>query len=53
LTERRSPGPPLGVLRREPHGSTDRAAWLARAELAAERTVSMIRTSLENAFEDD
>jgi 8-oxo-dGTP diphosphatase len=42
-----------GTLRDEPHGSTDRAAWLSRAELATERTVTMTRTALEIAFEGD
>ncbi len=42
-----------GTLRDEPRGSTDRAAWLTRGELAAERAVSMMRTALEIAFQDD
>ena len=42
-----------GALRDEPHGSTDRAAWLTRGELAAEHTVSMMRTALEIAFDAD
>jgi len=42
-----------GTLRDEPHGSTDRAAWLTRGELAAERVVSMMRTALEIAFDGD
>jgi 8-oxo-dGTP diphosphatase len=42
-----------GSLRNEPHGSTDRAAWLTRDQLAAERTVSMMRTALEIAFDGD
>jgi 8-oxo-dGTP diphosphatase len=42
-----------GILRHEPHGSTDRAAWLTRGELAAERTVTMMRTALEIAFDGD
>jgi ADP-ribose pyrophosphatase YjhB (NUDIX family) len=42
-----------GALRDEPHGSTDRAAWLTRAELTAERTVSMMRTALEIVFDGD
>jgi 8-oxo-dGTP diphosphatase len=42
-----------GSLRDEPHGSTDRAAWLTRGELATERGVSMMRTALEIAFEGD
>ena len=41
-----------GTLRDEPHGSTDRAAWLTRAELAAGRTVKMMQTALEIAFGD-
>jgi ADP-ribose pyrophosphatase YjhB (NUDIX family) len=41
-----------GTLRHEPHGSTDRAAWLTRAELAAGRTVKMMQTALEIAFGD-
>lgn len=40
-----------GTLRDEPRGSTDRAAWLTRDELGAERVVSMIRTALEIAFD--
>ena len=42
-----------GTLRDEPHGSTDRAAWLTRGELATERVVSMMRTALEIAFDGD
>jgi ADP-ribose pyrophosphatase YjhB (NUDIX family) len=42
-----------GRLRDELHGSTDRAAWLTRDQLAAERVVSMMRTALEIAFEGD
>ena len=42
-----------GTLRDEPHGSTDRAAWLSRGELATERIVTMMRTALEIAFEGD
>ena len=42
-----------GTLRDEPHGSTDRAAWLTRDELAADRVVSMVRTALEIAFDGD
>ena len=39
-----------GVLRHESDGSTDRAAWLTRGELAAERAVTMMRAALEIAF---
>ncbi|MFH1475069.1 MAG: NUDIX domain-containing protein [Chloroflexota bacterium] len=39
-----------GTLRDEPAGSTDRAAWLTRGELATERIVAMMRTALEIAF---
>lgn len=39
-----------GVLRDEPSGSTNRAAWLSRQELATERTVKMLRSALEIAF---
>ncbi len=39
-----------GTLRDEPHGSTDRAAWFTRDELAAERVVTIMRTALEIAF---
>jgi len=39
-----------GSLRDEREGSTDRAAWLTRDELAGERVVTMIRTALEIAF---
>jgi ADP-ribose pyrophosphatase YjhB (NUDIX family) len=42
-----------GALRDEPRGSTDRAAWLTRDQLAAERTVTMMRTALEIAFDGD
>jgi len=42
-----------GTLRDEPRGSTDRAAWLTREQLAAERVVKMMRTALEIAFADD
>lgn len=42
-----------GMLRDEPDGSTDRAAWLTRDELAAERVVTMMRTALEIAFAGD
>ena len=42
-----------GTLRDEPDGSTDRAAWLTRGELAAERAVTMMRTALEIAFGRD
>jgi 8-oxo-dGTP diphosphatase len=42
-----------GTLRDEPHGSTDRAAWLTRTELAAGRTVKLMRTALEIAFGGD
>ena len=42
-----------GSLRDEPHGSTDRAAWLTRDQLATERVVSMMRTALEIAFQDE
>jgi hypothetical protein len=42
-----------GTLRDEPRGSTDRAAWLTRDQLATERAVSMMRTALEIAFEGD
>jgi hypothetical protein len=42
-----------GSLRDEPLGSTDRAAWLTRDQLAAERVVSMMRTALEIAFDGD
>lgn len=42
-----------GTLRDEPEGSTDRAAWLTRGELAAERVVTMMRTALEIAFGGD
>lgn len=39
-----------GILRDEVHGSTDRAAWLTREELAGERLVRMLRDSLGIAF---
>lgn len=39
-----------GELRDEPSGSTDRAAWRSREELAADRVVRMMRTALEIAF---
>lgn len=39
-----------GDLRDEPAGSTDRAAWLSRGELATERVVKMMRSALEIAF---
>jgi len=42
-----------GTLRDEPHGSTDRAAWLTRADLAAGRTVKMMRAAQEIAFGGD
>ena len=42
-----------GTLRDEPHGSTDCAAWLTRAELAAGRTVKMMGTALAAAFGDE
>lgn len=42
-----------GTLRDEPDGSTDRAAWLTRGELAAGRVVTMMRTALEIAFDGD
>jgi ADP-ribose pyrophosphatase YjhB (NUDIX family) len=41
-----------GALRDEPDGSTDRAAWLSRAELARVRVVAMMRTALDVAFGD-
>jgi ADP-ribose pyrophosphatase YjhB (NUDIX family) len=39
-----------GTLRDEAVGSTDRAAWLTRQDLAARRVVMMMRTALEIAF---
>jgi 8-oxo-dGTP diphosphatase len=39
-----------GTLRDEPDGSTDRAAWLTRDELAHERVVKMMRSAIEIAF---
>jgi ADP-ribose pyrophosphatase YjhB (NUDIX family) len=39
-----------GVLRDEPDGSTDRAAWLTRAELADARAVRMLRQAVQIAF---
>jgi hypothetical protein len=44
---------PGGTLRDEPHGSTDRAAWLTRDDLATERVVTMMRTALEISFGGD
>ena len=41
-----------GDLRDEPDGTTDRAAWLSRDELAAERTVKMMRAAIQVAFGD-
>jgi 8-oxo-dGTP diphosphatase len=42
-----------GTLRDETAGSTDRAAWLSRAELAAVPMVRMMRRALAIAFGDD
>ncbi len=39
-----------GVLRDEPDGSTDRAAWLTPDELSRERVVKMLRSALDVAF---
>jgi ADP-ribose pyrophosphatase YjhB (NUDIX family) len=39
-----------GTLRDEAAGSTDRAAWLTRQDLAARRVVTMMQTALEIAF---
>lgn len=41
-----------GALRDEPDGSTDRAAWLTRAELADARLVRMLRQAVEIAFDE-
>ena len=42
-----------GTLRDEPAGSTDRAAWLSRDELAAVPVVRMMRRALAIAFGDE
>jgi ADP-ribose pyrophosphatase YjhB (NUDIX family) len=42
-----------GMVRDEPAGSTDRAAWLSRGELGTERVVRMMRTALQIAFGRD
>ncbi len=42
-----------GTLRDEPQGSTNRAAWLTREELATRRTVKMMSTALAIAFGDE
>ncbi len=42
-----------GTLRDEPAGSTDRAAWLSRAELTAVPVVRMMRRALAIAFGDE
>jgi 8-oxo-dGTP diphosphatase len=41
-----------GMLRDEPEGSTDRAAWMTRDELAGARVVTMMRSALAIAFGD-
>jgi len=42
-----------GLLRDEPHGSTDRATWMTRDELAASAVVRMMRRALAIAFGPD
>jgi 8-oxo-dGTP diphosphatase len=42
-----------GTLRDELDGSTDRAAWLTREELAREGTVKMLRAALAIAFDGE
>lgn len=42
-----------GTLRNEHDGTTDRAAWLSRAELAEAPLVGLARRAVELAFADD
>ncbi len=42
-----------GTLRDEPRGSTDRAVWLTRAELARDGMMTSMRPAIETAFGDE
>ena len=42
-----------GTLRDEPRASTDRAAWLTRAELARDGMMTSMRPAIETAFGDE